>query len=96
VVTKPDRPKAYDAALELQEIALRDCRNAETKPHIRAALMRAWCDLEERKRILRMKPLPKSVDVSNGRQRKPTAGLPAFLDMPQAQAEQPPAKSSAA
>ncbi len=28
-----------------------------------AALSRAWCDVTERHRILRMKPLPKSVDV---------------------------------
>jgi hypothetical protein len=29
-----------------------------------ALLARAWTDLEDRKRILRMKPLPKAIDVS--------------------------------
>jgi hypothetical protein len=72
--------------LELQEIALRDCRDAETKPNIRAALMRAWCDLEERKRILRMKGLPKPVGAIQTRKKSTTPkGLPSFLELPQGQ-----------
>lgn len=36
----------------------------ELTPKDLAALTRAWDDLENRKRILRMKPLPKSIDVT--------------------------------
>ena len=75
-------PKPILQAIELQAIAMRDCRDEKTAPHIRAALMRAWCDLEERKRILRMKPKPRDIDVSKPRKssRKPAA----FVELPQA------------
>ena len=36
---------------------------AATDPKLRAILARAWCDLNEEIRKLRMKPLPKPVDV---------------------------------
>ena len=39
-------------------------RKRETTPSALSQLARAWSDLEERKRILRMKPKPKDVDVS--------------------------------
>lgn len=39
-------------------------RNPETTPSALAQLARAWSELEERKRILRMKPKPKDIDVS--------------------------------
>lgn len=38
--------------------------NPKTKAGECASLARAWTDLEERKRIMRMKPAPKAVDVS--------------------------------
>lgn len=62
--TRPKVSSSVQQAKEMQRIALNDCRNPKVKPHIRAALMRAWCDLEERVRVLKMKPLPKSVDVA--------------------------------
>ena len=68
-------------AVELQTIALRYCRDPKTAPHIRAALMRAWCDLEERKRILRMKPKPKDIDVTP-KARRSQKGQPQFLELP--------------
>jgi hypothetical protein len=43
-----------------------------------AGLARAFCDLEETKRKLKMKPLPKAVDVEKYRKPrtpKPTAGF---------------------
>lgn len=55
----------YSQALELQRIALRDCRDDETTPAQRAQAMRAWCDLEDRKRIIKGKGLPKSVPANN-------------------------------
>ena len=38
--------------------------NPETKPSVRAALMRSWCLVDARISAHRMKPLPKSVDVT--------------------------------
>ena len=45
-------------ALELQRILMDRCRNPKLKSSVLAACCRAWCDLEERKRILRGVPLP--------------------------------------
>jgi hypothetical protein len=61
---KTNPPSPFKQARRLQQIAMRDCEDPKVKPHIRAALMRAWCDLEERVRVLKMKPLPKPVDVT--------------------------------
>ena len=54
-----------------------------------AQLARAWCELEERKRILRGKPLPKSVAVqpksaNASRLLQRSAGKPLFEDPTQA------------
>lgn len=43
---------------EIQAVLLRDIRNPETPPHIRAQCARAFNDCEERLRILNGKPLP--------------------------------------
>jgi hypothetical protein len=50
--------KAYRDACEQQELLMRDIRASETTPTQRAACVRAWTELEERKRILRGRPLP--------------------------------------
>lgn len=47
-----------------------DARNPELKPIIRAGLARAFCELEELKRRIAMRPLPKAVDVSKERARR--------------------------
>lgn len=91
---KERKPTPYNEAVELQDIALRDCRDAKTPPHIRAALMRAWCDLEERKRILRMKPLPKSVDVSYRKPAKRPRNVVAFTEDSDSRATKPNATKS--
>ncbi len=84
---RPSNSTAFLQAKQLQQIAMDDCLNPETKPVVRAALMRAWCDLEERKRVLRMKPLPKSVDVSQAKEQRRQARLarrppdPNFLEV---------------
>ncbi len=54
----------YHQACELQDLMLRDARDDKTTPSQRAQLARAWSELEERKRILRMRPKPKDIDVS--------------------------------
>lgn len=68
--------KPYRDAVKMQTVLMRDIENPATKPIERAQLARAWDALEERKRILKMKPLPKPIDVSanQGKQtRKPAA-----------------------
>lgn len=58
-----------------------DAENPKTKPHIRAQCVRAWDILEERKRILRGKPLPGQFrPEGDGFKRKPKG--PSLLSMP--------------
>lgn len=68
--THPKRKHSYQVALELQQLLLEDCRRKDTKPAVRAVCARTWEILEERKRVLRMKPLPKSVDVSQAKEQR--------------------------
>jgi DNA-binding transcriptional regulator YhcF (GntR family) len=42
---------------------LADGMNPKTPPRERAQVARAWKDLEEQKRIIKMKPAPKAVDA---------------------------------
>jgi hypothetical protein len=56
--SRPRRSTALTQALEIQELMFKDIVNPETKPSIRAGIARAWCDVEECKRVLRGKPLP--------------------------------------
>lgn len=59
--------------VDMQELLVQSSKSPQVKPHDQAALVRAWCDLEETKRKIRMRPLPKSVDVSKFRNaRKPS------------------------
>lgn len=50
--------QTYTEAKRIQKLLLSDIENGKTKPTTRATLARAWCELEERKRILRGRPLP--------------------------------------
>jgi hypothetical protein len=54
----------YHVACGIQKKILAQMEAAELTPKDLAALTSAWEKLEERKRILRMKPLPKAVDVA--------------------------------
>jgi len=54
---KPGRRLSLQQALDFQH-ALHAFVRAGCKPIELASVARAWCDLEERKRILRGKPLP--------------------------------------
>ena len=42
-----------------------DAETPGLKPLIRAGIARAFCELEETKRKLKMRPLPKAIDVSD-------------------------------
>ncbi|MGO8928292.1 MAG: hypothetical protein ACLQU3_15600 [Limisphaerales bacterium] len=48
----------------MQDVLAKDALDPETTPSARAQVARAWEVLEERKRILRMKPKPKDIDVT--------------------------------
>lgn len=53
--------KALDQLVDMQQVAYADATNCALAPIARAQAMRAWECLEERKRILRAKPLPGSL-----------------------------------
>jgi hypothetical protein len=57
---KPGRRGALSQILELQRLLVVDAVNPETTASARAQVARAWEVLEERKRILRGRPLPGS------------------------------------
>ena len=80
----PHRP--FNQACVLQQIAFSLASKPTTKPAEVAQLMRAWEALEERKRILRMKPKPKDLDVSPKTKR--TAAQPIVLSPPLSGASQ--------
>ncbi len=70
-------------ARELQRLLMKDARSPETGPMSRAQIARAWAELEERKRILRMKPKPKDVAVELvTKKRKPPPRLVEPNDAP--------------
>ena len=56
--------KPYRDAVAIQKVIMLRIESGEVDDKTLAALARAMCDLEESKRKLKMKPLPKSVDVS--------------------------------
>lgn len=68
--TRPMWPRAFTQARQLQELAFKSAFDAETTPAAQAQLMRAWDVLEERKRVLRMRPAPKPVEVPAPGQRR--------------------------
>jgi hypothetical protein len=71
--TRPQRPKSYSQATELQAILHATVLDKDTKPADRASCARAWEVLEERKRILRGRPLPGHLRPDlPASQRKPT------------------------
>jgi hypothetical protein len=55
---------AYYTACEIQDTLKMDIDAPKTAPAARAQLARAWDALEERKRVLRMKPAPKPIDTT--------------------------------
>jgi len=52
--------KAYKQLFDLQDVLYKDAVNEATPAKDKAACARAWEALEERKRIMRGKPLPGS------------------------------------
>ena len=82
----PKRSKVSTQLILLQELAFELANQEGLKASIAAQLMRAFCDLQEERRKLAMRPLPKSVDVSKWKSGKPSSRKPrapdTFLDQP--------------
>ena len=80
----PQMPqKPFNQACVLQRLAFETAFRSDCLPSARAQLMRAWTDLEERKRILRMKPKPKDKDVSEKSRKPRQAPGPVLLGAPE-------------
>lgn len=58
---KPSNRRAITEVLDMQHLIYVQSTQTDLKPKDRAALAKAWDTLEERKRILRGKPLPGSL-----------------------------------
>jgi len=69
--TRPKRKQAFLQAVDLQRTLFAIASDPLTKAGDVAKAALAWERLEERKRILRMKPLPKAVDVSKPKAKAP-------------------------
>ncbi len=66
---------------DLQRKAHQAALDPDTPIKDRSALMRAWCDLQEEKRKLLMRPLPKSIDVSKlGKGKRKAQSGPAYQE----------------
>lgn len=61
--SRPKCSRAFSQAIAMQDMLFADALKPETPPRERAQVARAWAELEERKRILKMKPKPKDVAV---------------------------------
>jgi hypothetical protein len=64
------RKSPYSQALELQDLLMKDAREAMLKPVSRAIVARAWRELEQLKREIKMKPKPKPIDVTQDDRRR--------------------------
>ena len=80
----------FETAIRLQELIVQAAEAPETTPAALAQLARAWSELEHRKRVIKMKPDPKPIDVTP-RNRKSQRKAAAFVELPQA--PEPPPKT---
>lgn len=62
--TRPKMSAPAAQARALQKIVMDTVENANLKPAELSGLVRAWCDINEERRKLKMQPLPRSIDVS--------------------------------
>jgi len=86
--TRPMQSTAYSQAKHLQSLLLNDADIPDLKPITRAAIARAFCELEECKRKLKMKPLPGSLRPTESRAKRKVkeqvSFTPAPVETPQA------------
>lgn len=62
--------QSYRHCLEAERLLMEDMRKGDTTPAVRAQLARALDCILERKRILRMRPKPRDIDVSSKKNRR--------------------------
>lgn len=62
--TRPKMSAPAAQARALQKIVMDTVENANLKPAELSGLVRAWCDVNEERRKLTMKPLPRSIDTT--------------------------------
>jgi hypothetical protein len=78
---KPGRRGSLHQILAMQHALVGDALAEDTTASARAQVARAWCELEERKRILRGRPLPGSFKPERQRQpRTPAYGQALFSE----------------
>lgn len=77
-------PSALTQIVELQAKLRAACLDPNTSPAALAQCARAWEVLEERRRIIRMKPKPRDLDVSDSVRSRKAKHLPPplILDSP--------------
>lgn len=79
---------ALKQALKLQQLAFARSQDPKLSHETFSRLTRAFCELDERIRIKKMKPLPKPVEVSL--LKKPRKQQPTFTDTDVPPADAPP------
>ena len=67
-------PESYKIALQIQRLIKAKAAEAKTPKEL-ADLARALCELEEMKRRIRQKPLPKPIDVPRNGPRYDTKSI---------------------
>lgn len=75
--SRPYQSNAATQGVQIQRILWQSLKGADHKPAELAALARAWCDVNEERRKLAMRALPKSVDVSKVARRGKGRSAPA-------------------
>lgn len=74
---RPNTTTAHSQAIYLQSLVIKATFEEGLKPAEVSGLVRAWCDVNEERRKLAMRPLPRSIDVSKlakrGRRQAPPA-----------------------
>lgn len=56
-------PVAYHHAIAIQAILFDHIQSQDVAPNVKAALAKAYCSIEEMKRIMTMRPAPKAIAV---------------------------------
>jgi len=80
--SRPGCSTALSQAVAMQQMLLADALKPETPPRERAQVACAWEKLEERKRILRMRPKPRDIDTTKTRRKSALTGSTGPIEVP--------------
>lgn len=93
--TRPQRAKPVTQAYALQDILFVAAHSEDITPSALAQVARAWCELEDTKRDIQMKPRPKPVDVAElARSKHRKQPRSSFTEQPQAKPKPADSKSA--